>query len=346
LRVNFEKASVFSRNAQLVMLAEKYIGETTSKVYEAVLRSQERVISRCWDDLETSAELQGIEEPAPQHEWVSTAHILKHLDPSVKLEDDLNYLPQTTLTNGINGINGHASPSSSEDDDDPPDRISLLEKHLNLLVNNPRPFLQAVRRGSYTVPYKTLTRFFIQNTIEQHVTARFGTMATRIIRILDKHGAQDEKFLAQMGILKPKETRTLSNILLKSGFIYTQEVPRDANRTTNRILWLYAYDPRRVRQQLLRDTYVAMRNLLQRISTEKRSFERVLKKAEQNDGSEETRLNETEMEQVKVFRAREERLLAMLGRLDDFASSIGNEVSPLEDISVGSAVADMSARVE
>lgn len=55
LRINHDKFSVVARNHQFVELAEKYIGEATSKVYAEVLRKLEPQLRKCREEL-TSAE--------------------------------------------------------------------------------------------------------------------------------------------------------------------------------------------------------------------------------------------------------------------------------------------------
>jgi DNA-directed RNA polymerase III subunit RPC3 len=323
VRINFEKTSVLLRNAQLVTLAYRYIGETTAKVLEAALLAHEGQSPRCWDHLED--EEQNLEDHSSSRDSLTAKHILNHLDPAVNPKDGLPPIVQS------NGVNGHSN--SIEEDEQ--NKLVLIGKHMDLLANDPRGFLFCLDRGiTYTVPFRKLTRILIQNTIERQVTARFGRMAVRIIRLLVQHGTQDEKFLAQMGILKPKEIRALTNILLKSGLIDTQEVPRDANRTTNRILWLYAYNPRRARMQLLDEGYLAMRNLLRRAKLERAKFDSVLRKVERADVEEE-RLNESDKKQVADFKLREERLLAMLWRIDDLVACLGSEFLPMDDRGLG-----------
>jgi DNA-directed RNA polymerase III subunit RPC3 len=360
MRLNFDKCTVFLRNQQLVKLAHRYIGETTSKVFEALLESFESFLLRCYDPMDSSTALQSPFESTETGMLYSTAqNIIKYLEPGL----DLNIgLPLATTTNGVNGhvssnndSRKHVSkqPSSStadnDNDSDTPinplkrkapdqteaDSVLKLEGHLKLLQSDPRHFV--IRRSSgWTVPFKALTRTLMQAEIETTITARFGPVSARLIRILHTTYAADEKALAASAILKPKEVRATTNALLAAGLLATQEIPRDSNRTTNRLLWLYAYDPAAARRALLADAFRAMTRLLRRADAESGRVAPLLLKAERTDvvGHEEKYLTQEERRELMRLSETEMDLLASVGRIDDLVACL-RDFAPLDDPFVG-----------
>jgi DNA-directed RNA polymerase III subunit RPC3 len=339
MRINFEKCTVLLRNQQLVRLAYRYIGETTSKVFQALLRSIENKLVRCWDPLDSDVRLFSREENNSKQFLVSPETILKYLDPDLDLNNGLYSQPT------MNGVNGHSqlqkpkapttngNTSTAEKESIP----SLKRKasansneltfkiisHLKILERDPRRFVIFVE-GKWTVPFKSLTRLLIQHEIENTITARFGPVSARLIRILHKNHSTDEKALASAAILKPKEVRAATNALLAAGLLATHEIPRDSNRTTNRLLWLYAYDPISVRARLIRDSYAAMLRLLRRADVEKERMSGLLQKAERTDvvGKEDIYLTSDERRELWKVREMEMDLLGHVGRIDDLVACL------------------------
>jgi DNA-directed RNA polymerase III subunit RPC3 len=352
MRINFEKCAVVLRNQQLVKLVYRYIGETTSKVFEALLRSLENKLIRCWDPLDTDVMLFSSEEYDFREYLVSPQTILKYLDPDVDLNSGLS-LHQTT--NGINGhphhqkakapiINGtigttpdkESTPSLKRKAPTTSSELTFkILSHLKLLERDPRHFV-VFTSGSWTVPFKSLTRLLIQHEIETTITARFGPVCARLIRILHATHSTDEKALASAAILKQKEVRAATNALLAAGLLATHEIPRDSNRTTNRLLWLYAYDPIAVRTRLLRDSYAAMLRLLRRADVEKERVGGLLVKAERTDvvGKEDEYLTVEERRELWKVGEKELDMLGHVGRIDDLVACL-RDFAPLRDPHVG-----------
>ena len=312
---NFDKCNLILRNQQLVKLAHRYIGETTSKVFAALVRELEDRMIRCYDTLEPEEEELDPSEEATSIEaldvyLVSPHAILRALDPKLDLSVGLHgELPS-------NGVNGHtlSRPVAISDDEDsdteddgpvnrrrpvPPNsretsdrRMLQLESHLHLLQRDPRHFVKQSGRDMDR-PFRTLTRYLVQHSIEDTISARHGTLATRIVRILLQNYSTEERTLASLAILKPKEVRAVTNTLLQAGLLETQEIPRDNNRATNRLTWLFAYNPIRARKQLISDSYRAMSRLLRRAEVEKSKIAQAIDKSERTDvvGNEDKYLN-------------------------------------------------------
>jgi DNA-directed RNA polymerase III subunit RPC3 len=210
-----------------------------------------------------------------------------------------------------------------------------LEAHLRLLQSDPRSFVKQTGR-EWTVPFRTLTRYLIQHTIEDTIAARHGTLHSRLIRILLKNYTTDEKTLATLAIVKQKELRGLTNTLLQAGLLEMQEIPRDNNRATNRLSWLWVYNPIRARKQLISDSYRAMSRLLRRAEVEKSKIAQAIDKSERTDvvGNEDKYLNAGEREALAQWQEVEGRLLSMVGRIDELVAIL-RDFSPVDDALVG-----------
>lgn len=354
---NFEKCNFVLRNQQLVKLAHRYIGETTSKVFGALLTVLEDRMLRCYDPLNLDTEDASMDDPPPKDAFlISPRAILSCLDPEIDLDIGLSLVPAT------NGVNGHSSSrpidvsddspsgpeSESESDDEPVNgtrattlsdtsdpRLSKIEAHLQILQSDPRHYVHRIGR-KWTVPFRTITRTLIQHEIENTITARFGTIASRLVRILLKNYSTEEKTLASLAILKPKEVRDVTNTLLQAGLLETQEIPRDNNRATNRLTWLYVYNPSRARKRLLNDSYRAMARLLRRAEVEKAKIAPVIEKAERTDvvGKEDKYLNVAEKAALENWKDVEGRLLNLVDRIDELVACL-RDFSPINDAFVG-----------
>jgi DNA-directed RNA polymerase III subunit RPC3 len=283
------------------------------------------------------------------------------MDPTTQLNVGL---ASTPLTNGVNGhapphINSVKSrpnkksavdPASDGNDSDAPTNplkrkhteihntkssVQAIISHLELLAAGPRKFVIQTHYG-WSVPFKTLTRTLIHHEILNTITARFGPLSSRIIRILHTNYSCDEKTLAQAAILKAKEVRATTTTLLAAGLLATQEVPRDSNRTTNRLLWLYSYSPVAARKALLTDSYRAMLRLMRRLEAEKARWRPLLEKSERLDviGHEDKYLTAGERRELQQMAEREVEILAAVARIDDLVACL-RDFAPLQDPFIG-----------
>jgi DNA-directed RNA polymerase III subunit RPC3 len=322
------------RNQQLTRLAHKYAGDTTAKLFEALIHSLDGHIHRCYDPYEHPSALLSNREPDVYPRISSTIPtIIEHLDPP---DIDLNQgLPGGAVSNGING---HHKPTDVQLKRKYTDEIraARAKKHLDLLVRIKPKFVNPQSSTTWNIPYKSLTRELIQEEIENTVTARLGPVASRIIRILHQRFSSDEKFLAHEAILKTKEVRATTNALIASGLVSTHEIPRDVNRTTNRLLWLYAYDSSKARKTLITDSYRTMLRLLKRIESERKSIQTLIDKSEREDvvGKEKELLSADELKHLDRFAVVEKGILAHIARVDDLVACL-RDFSPIDDPFIG-----------
>jgi DNA-directed RNA polymerase III subunit RPC3 len=355
--VNFEKCNVGLRNQQLVRMAARYVGETTAKVYEALLRVLENQVIRCYDPLDPIARpsptkrdkkeggrVKKDDEEDREHVERMKRVIGDDHQPLVKVGEIANMLDtELDLNNGLHGqelapvTNGHAGdgpdigkenenrphPVRKQKPMDPTVRLLKIEQHLRILAVDPRQFIILAGRD-YRVPYNSLTRTLINNTIEEFVTARHGMLSARVIRMLHASGNLDEGQLKDHSMVSDKDIRLAIVPLCQAGILRMQEVPKDTTRQTNRIMWSVKYDVRKARRQLIKDSYQAMARLLARLEVERAKVDMVIEKSERSDviGHEDKYLSETEKQKLHRWNAVEEMLLRQVYRIDDLVATM------------------------
>ncbi|KAI2615160.1 RNA polymerase III subunit RPC82-domain-containing protein [Hypoxylon sp. NC1633] len=90
LRVNYDKCIVELRNLRLERYAEDLIGDTTARVYAALLAVLSKKVSRCQPDKFT--EVEDEDDDSSTGPRVSTREIFDHLDPSIDVSAGIGIL--------------------------------------------------------------------------------------------------------------------------------------------------------------------------------------------------------------------------------------------------------------
>ncbi|KAI4148892.1 MAG: hypothetical protein LQ340_004890 [Diploschistes diacapsis] len=200
----------------------------------------------------------------------------------------------------------------------------LIQQHLLILCRASLPFLHhhprtKHRKESWSVPFRELAAHLRLIELNKHIGSIHGRLALRYARVLQEKGKLDEKTIREYTLSSTKEARAPLTAMLKAGHLSLQEVPRDNNRQPARTIWLYFFDAERCAAKVLEELYQAMARCLQRLKVEREGMREVLSKASRTDvaGREEEFLSRTEIEDLRAWKATEERLLAEVGRLDD-----------------------------
>lgn len=204
---------------------------------------------------------------------------------------------------------------------------SPLSQHLLLLAHHPYKFLHHLPAAlaadeRWSVDVHTLSKHLLTHTLLQTITAKYGPLAARLVRILNQKGKVEEKNLASYSLIHQKTARQLLSAMNREGFLELQDVPKDTQHAPNKTLFLWFFDEERCRKRVLDMTYKTMCRILQRISVEKAKVKETVEKSERVDvqGHEDEFLGEGEKEALAGWRAREERLLGELMRLDDLVA--------------------------
>ena len=204
-----------------------------------------------------------------------------------------------------------------------PISMEMIEDQLAILSEDPSGWIRSESsQGGYVVDLQKVIEDAREAELLTYVKARFGAIASRIVRILLAHGRLDERRLQELGLFPARDLRQNLAFLQTSGLIALQEVPRDIQRQTGRTLYLWFFDIHRARNLLLEDTRKAISRLLQKLSLDRKLFSTLLAKAEQPSvrGKEEQTLSSSELRSLSQWKLRERRIWMEVDRLD---STIG-----------------------
>ncbi|KAL5336343.1 RNA polymerase III subunit RPC82-domain-containing protein [Aspergillus crustosus] len=332
VRVNYEKLDVALRNQRFLELAEHYAPSETAQVYDFLLRRIEYQTSNCRDTTEIPREG---EEGEQYSVAIALSALAQDIDPYLDLAGSLG--PTDTSINNQLGkrafddsVNGNGAYDDDQDHngtngDGTGNRTYELDQHLSLLSQPPYNLTsKRLNNGmiTWTVEFRHLARKLRHLELERIVEARYGDVALRILRVLQAKGKLDEKRLQELSLLPFKDLRQVLASMQTGGFVDLQEVPRDAQRQPSRTIYLWFYDPDRIRDSILEDTYKSMARCLQRLKFERGRLKDFLEKTERSDvkGNEERYLSEGELERLRQWRTKESLLLGEVARLDDMVA--------------------------
>lgn len=327
VQVNYEKLDVTLRNRRFLELAEKDASPVTSHIYECLLRRIEYQTRCCRDTAEIPREgEEGEQYSAP----ISLTAVVEEVDPKLDVAGSIapkdisqpfnrrGKRPLEDVANGDHneGPNGMASEGN---------RIFDIDQHLSLLAQPPYNLTSRRTIGgltTWTVEFRYLARKLRHLELERMVEARYGDVALRVIRVLHAKGKLDEKRLQEISLLPFKDLRQVLALMQAGGFVDLQEVPRDAQRQPSRTIYLWYYDPDRIRGGMLEDIYKTMSRCLQRLRFERSRVKDFLEKTERSDvkGNEMRYLSEAELQTLQQWKAREALLLGEVSRLDDMVA--------------------------
>lgn len=322
IKVNYEKCNVALRSQALERQVARSIGETAAKVYSALLVLLERKVARCYDNLEEYFD-PGDEEAAQPSS--TTLEIADILDPSMDLS--------STIATGDDDFYDDEAPVKKEKTVDKElvsmasrnKHLDLVGQHMAIVAEHPHGFATKVStrgKGEWRVNFPALVRWLQRNEVESVINTRFGSVSTRIVRMLSVKGKLDEKQVATFSFLRQKDIRSILTEMQEAGFVEAQEVPKDNSRQPSRALYLWYFDPERCKQQLLSNTYKAQARLIQRMQFEQDEVQHSVRKAERLDvvGHEDEILTQQDKQNLRQWREYEEKLLTQLSRQDDLVA--------------------------
>lgn len=96
------------------------------------------------------------------------------------------------------------------------------------------------------------------------ISEEFGPHAQRVWKVLAEHGKLDEKAIKDLALLPMKDTRELCTKMLRATLLQLQEVPKQADRSVMRTIFLYYVDIDRAYSWLLDRWYHTLENLNRR----------------------------------------------------------------------------------
>jgi len=339
VRVNFAKCNVAMRTELFERYATRFFGDTTAKLYGTMLRMLERKLFRCRDEVVTKIDDEEDDNKGSSLPSVTTVEILDALDPSLDLAsaiarddtdsdgfsghyvDDQGIRPSKGRHDDYN-IDGDFAPSAMKARNK---RLNEIEQHMRMLAEHPRGFVDRIGtrgKGEWRVEFNSLTESLQGAEVESVISARFGTVSARVVRLLKQKGKLEQKQIEEGCMVRKRDAQAMLSNMQELGIVETQEVPRDAARQPSRAFYLWYFDQDRVAKMLLLDTYKAMSRLLQRIQVQKSFRQEVIDKAERLDviGHEDAYLTLSDKTHLRDWREEEEKLLTQLMRQDDIVA--------------------------
>ncbi|PYI12803.1 DNA-directed RNA polymerase III subunit rpc3 [Aspergillus violaceofuscus CBS 115571] len=324
VRVNYEKLDVALRNRRFLDLAEVHASPATAQVYECLLRRIEYQTKQCRDSVEIPREG---EEGEQYSVAIALSAVTEEVDPQLDLAGSIGpmEIQQPVSKRGKRALDEDGVNGTSHQDFDAPSRTYEIDQHLSLLSQPPYNLTsKRVVSGliTWTVEFRHLARKLRHLELERVIEARYGDVALRVIRVLHAKGKLDEKRLQEISLLPFKDLRQVLASMQSGGFVDLQEVPRDAQRQPSRTIYLWFYDPDRIRNSILEDTYKAMSRCMQRLRFERSRLREFLEKTERSDvkGNEERYLSPAELTLLGQWRSKEALLLGEITRLDEMVA--------------------------
>lgn len=321
--MNYEKLDVALRNRRFLDLAEMNSSPVTAQVYEGLLRRIEYQTKQCRD----SAEIPREGEEGEQYSVpIALSAVTEEVDPHLDLAGSIGpmEIPQTINKRGKRPLEDSVNGTDREGSE-APSRTYEVDQHLSLLSQPPYNLTsKRLLSGliTWTVEFRHLARKLRHLELERMIEARYGDVALRVIRVLHAKGKLDEKRLQEISLLPFKDLRQVLASMQSGGFVDLQEVPRDAQRQPSRTIYLWYYDPDRIRSSILEDTYKAMSRCMQRLRFERNRLKEFLEKTERSDvkGNEERYLSQAELTLLEQWKAKEALLLGEVARLDEMVA--------------------------
>ncbi|UJO14503.1 DNA-directed RNA polymerase III subunit rpc3 [Fulvia fulva] len=351
LKVNYAQCIAALRSDRLSHLAEPYLGPVTANVYGALLQALETKV-RAKDDAERSKKDDDDEDEESDLPVATTAEVADLLDPSLDLNlgihsdiqkvDSKDKKKRKLVDNEFADIGIKQEIGSESEDDDyqvnghvsyekRTKRLHLIEDHLRLLEEHPKTFCRRVGGGGggeWKVHFPSLTDTLIQADIDSTVSARYGKISVRILRLLRERGRLEGKQIANLVMMRTKDVQAVLTILQYAGFVESQEIPKDGSRQPSRAVYLYFHEQSRVQSLMLQQTYQSMSRTLQRLGRERETYRSIIEKAQTVAMKD---LPQPDRKALAEWRELEERLWLGVQRMDElvalFRDFSGRDVS-------------------
>lgn len=196
-----------------------------------------------------------------------------------------------------------------------------IKNHLLLLADYSPHFVRKCGSrglGEWTVDFDELVSYMQETEVDDIIFETFGRLGCRIARILRQKGKLEEKQIQKFGLLKLKDVRTKLVEMQMSGIVDIQEVPKDSTHAAGRTIFLWYFDPDRVKMIVLEHIYKTISRFLQVLKSEKYDERDILSQAERTDviGQESEVLSPERLERLNEIRDKEKRIFIQIGRLD------------------------------
>ena len=222
-------------------------------------------------------------------------------------------------------INGNGEVQQDDDLDDPfadkEDiefrRMEHLKNHLRLLAADNVGLIRLCGPGEWTVDFPYLADYLRNAEIDSYILDTFGAEGHRLVQMMRRMGKVEEKQLPHLALMKKGDIHKKLAEMQMAGMVDIQGIPRDANHTNARMIFLWHFDAERVSSMLLNKLYKAMSRHLQRVDMERRKASGILAISRRSDvTSGQVVLTEVQAGLLQDIRDKEEKFIVQLSRID------------------------------
>jgi DNA-directed RNA polymerase III subunit RPC3 len=264
---NFKRFLKSKRSVQLTQLCSHRVGKVTSKIYRRALLFTEKNSPEVVDPLMqiglTHEEILNTQEYEPKTTNMFTARdVMRGLE--VSLNDTILAGPakrksttsskinnkRVKLEDGSYGIPDLEVDDDNDDHDDDDDEdtgdsmnngsdLTTVDQHLKILASSAIPFLKKFKNGMYYVPYPELMVHLKRVVSDSIISSTLGAPSARILRCVRNNRLASEKLISSTALLREKDARSLTLMLVKHNLLEIQEVPKSADRAASKSVFLF-----------------------------------------------------------------------------------------------------------
>ncbi|KAK9374062.1 RNA polymerase III subunit RPC82-domain-containing protein [Lipomyces chichibuensis] len=347
LALNHDKFAVLMRAQILEHLVSQRIGKVTAAVYGQVLDCMEPKLFRCVDNTDKAITVTSLEvlhnldadiklasaiavRSSKKRSRSASSRASKRQKRRLGSDDSASQSDDSMGNTNISDLESSHRQDDNEDGDDEDDddnfanssRMEHLNFHLALLsCNQNLPFIKKVGNkggGEWTIDFDTLTARVRELEYDKLITQKQGAIACRLLRIIRDKGRIDEKQLARIALLPPKDIRSQLTALHEIGCLDLQEVPRGTDRAPSRTYYLWYHKPKCAYALMTQAVLKTMVRCYARVIEERGRRPSVMTKLLREDVrlDEGNMLTPAEREEVRRVRGVEERFIAHMVKLD------------------------------
>jgi DNA-directed RNA polymerase III subunit RPC3 len=346
---NFKRFLKSQRSVQLTQLCSHRVGKVTSQIYRRALLFTEKNSPEVVDPLIqiglTHEEILSTQEYEPKTTNMFTAKdVMRGLD--VSLSATILAGPTKRKSNTSSKINNkrvkledgsYGIPDLDVDDDDDHDDddddgdddedmgglmnnasdLTTVDQHLKILANSAIPFLKKFKNGMYYVPYPELMVHLKRVVSDSIVSSTLGAPSARILRCVRSNRLASEKLISSTALLREKDARSLTSMLVKHNLLQIQEVPKSADRAASKSVFLFRVTDKHSNDTMKTNLSWNMGQIVEKIALLRLENSALISKINRDDvkGKELEYLLPSELTQLKQMNEKELLLSTKLHRL-------------------------------
>ncbi|KAL3234645.1 DNA-directed RNA polymerase III subunit RPC3 [Nakaseomyces bracarensis] len=239
----------------------------------------------------------------------------------LKTEDGF-VIPQLPKNNKISEEEENNENNNIEDDNEDintdldSDDITTINGHLKILAASPVSFVKEVQPNVFYIPYSSLIPQLREFVYDYIIASTLGPPSLRIRRCIKENKLVSEKVINTMALMREKDIRTTIGALIKYNAVEIQEVPRTADRSASRSVFLFRCNESHSYNFVKQNLAWNLANLIYKKEKLKSDNKTLLQKANRDDvkGKEKDLLLPSELNQLKMVNERELNVFSRFSR--------------------------------